>query len=191
MNAYITFSDNEEYIEIEANENLHDYIIAKKDGDKLIVKLKNNINIKGRETLNVYITTPQIDRFEASADAQIHLQNALITTDAEIIVSADAYFTGEVDVDYLKVIASADSKADLYGYVDSLNAKLSADAQLEDYDLIVNDLKIDMSADCKANLTVLETINIDASADSVLRYKGDAVITHQNLNADSKIIKVN
>lgn len=191
MNAYITFSDTEEYIEIEANENLHNYIIAKKDGDKLIIKLKNNINIRGHKTLNVYITTKQIDKFKALADTKIYLQNALITNSAEITVSADSYFTGEVDVNYLKIIASTDAKVDLYGNANTLNAKLSADAKLEDYDLIINNLKIDMAADCDANLTVLETIDIDAAADCVLRYKGDAVITHQYLRADSKIIKVN
>ncbi|MEP1488377.1 MAG: DUF2807 domain-containing protein [Algibacter sp.] len=191
MNAYITFSDTEEHIEIEANENLHKYITAKKEGDKLIVKLKNNLNIRGAETLNVYITTNQIDAFKALADAKIYLQNTLITNSAEITVSADSYFTGEVDVNYLKVAAFADAKVDVYGYVNTLSTKLSADAKLEGYDLIVNNLKIDMAADCDANLTVLETIDIDAAADCVLRYKGDAIIIHQNLRVDSKIIKVN
>ena len=191
INAYITFSETSELIEIEANSNLHQYIITRKDGDKLVVKLKNNINIRGNETLNVHITTNQINMFKALADAKIYLQNSLINNNAEIIISADGYFTGEVDINYLKVTASADAKVDLYGFVNTLSAKLSADSKLEDYDLVVNNLKIDMAADCKAELTVTETINIDAAADCILRYRGNAVITHQNLRADSKIKKVN
>src|SRR6056300_450284 len=48
FNAYITFSDTEESIEIEANENLHQYIVVKKEGNNLVVRLKNNINIRGQ-----------------------------------------------------------------------------------------------------------------------------------------------
>lgn len=190
FNAYITFSDTEESIQVEANTNLHKYITATKKGNKLIVKLKNNINIKGQETLNVYIITKSITDFTVAADSNIYLQNALTANSAKIKIAADSFFSGEVNVNNLELIATADAKADLYGYSDYLYAKLTADAKLTNYDLIVEDLKIKMTADCNANLSVTNTIDIDASADCTLRYKGDAAIIYEHLTADSRIIKV-
>ena len=105
-------------------------------------------------------------------------------------MSADSYFTGEIDVEDLKIKAAADVRADLYGYVGYLDANLSADVRLSNYDLIVDDLKLKMVADCDANLTVNHSISIDATADCVLNYKGRAEVVYQNLKADSKIRKV-
>lgn len=190
FNAYITFSDTEESIEIEANDNLHDYIITRKEDNKLVVRIKNNVNIKGQETLNVYITTKSITDFSVAADSKIVLENALIENNAKIKVSADSFFSGEVHVDYLELKLSADAKADLYGNVGILNANLSADANLSDYDLQVEDLKMKMAADCDANITVTNTIDIEATADCTLRYKGDATIIYQKLTADSRIKKM-
>ncbi len=190
FNAYVTFSDTEESIEVEANANLHKYIIATKKGNKLIVKVKNNINIRGQETLNVYIKTKSICNFSIAADSNIYLQNTLVTETAKIRIAADSYFSGKVEVSDLELTAAADARADLYGHANYLYADLSADAKLSDYELEVQDLKIRMSADCNARLTVTNTIDINAIADCTLRYKGDAAIVYKNLKADSKIIKV-
>ncbi|TGV01534.1 head GIN domain-containing protein [Flavivirga rizhaonensis] len=189
--AYITFSDTEESIKIEANENLHDHIITSKRDDELIVRLRNNLNIRGRETLNVYITTKYINNFTATADSQIYLENTLIEDNAKIKITADSFFSGHVDANYLELKSTADSNVDLSGSVNILNAYLSADARLSGYDLEVEDLKIKMTADCNANLTVNKTIDVEAVADCTLRYKGNATIIHESLKADSRVIKIN
>lgn len=190
FNAYITFSDTEESIEIEANDNLHPYIITTKHNNSLVIKLKNNINIKGPATLNVYIKTKSIINFKASADTKIYLQNKLTTNNVEVNLSADCFFGGELDINNLKYYGSADSRADLYGKVNFLEANLSADSKISGYGLEINDLKIKMSADCDAYLTVKETIDIDAFADCALFYKGNATIVNQNLRANSRVVKM-
>ncbi|MFI1773716.1 GIN domain-containing protein [Thalassobellus citreus] len=190
FNAYVTFSETEESIEIEANENLQSLVVATIKNNKLTVKLKNNIHIKGSATLNVYITTNSITDFKVAADSKIYLENALVEDDVKIQVTADSFFSGEVDIYNLELKLAADAKADLYGSVSQLKTNLSADAKLSDYDLVVEDLIIDMAADCDANITVTNTIDIDATADCVLRYKGNADIIHQHLTADSRIKKM-
>jgi hypothetical protein len=191
FNAYIEFSETEESIEIEANENLQQLIIGRIENNKLTVKVKNNVNVRGDATLNVYIKTKSINNFKVSADAKIILENTLNTSDASIYITADSYFAGNLEVENLELYATADARAELNGHVNDLNANLSADAQLADYNLVVEDLKIKMTADCDAFLTISNTIYIDANADCMLSYKGNPTITHQHLTADSKIKKVN
>lgn len=190
FNAYITFSDSEESIEIEANDNLHDFIIARKEDNKLVVRIKNNVKIKGKETLKVYITTKSITDFYVAADSKIVLENTLIEDSAKIKVTADSFFSGEILAEYIELKVSADAKADLYGNVGILNANLSADASLSDFGLHVEDLKMKMAADSDANITVTNTIDIEATADCTLRYKGDATIIYQKLTADSRVKKM-
>lgn len=187
FNAYVSFSETEESIEIEANENIHQYINAYILDNTLTVKVKNNVNIKGSATLNVYINTKSINHFKAAADSKIFLQDILNTDNVSIQVSADSSFEGGINTENLKVDMSADAVADLYGKVTNMEAKLSADAELLDYGLKVENLKIQMAADCAAYLTVNNTIDIKAAADCTLYYRGDAVVTHQKLTGDSEI----
>ncbi|GGZ70196.1 GIN domain-containing protein [Algibacter mikhailovii] len=191
FNAFITFSDSEESILVEGNTNLQHLIIAEIRDHILTVKLKNNVKVKGSPTLNVYIQSNSIENFKVTADSKITLENTLVSKSAYISMSADSYFTGELDIDDLKIKASADVRADLYGQVDFLDANLTADVKLSDYDLVINDLKLKMVADCDANLTVNKSIYLDANADCILTYKGDAQVVYQKLKADSKIRKVN
>ena len=190
FNAFITFSDTEEFIQVESNSNLQHVIIAEINNDMLTVKLKNNVNVKGNPTLNVYINAKFIENFKASADSNITLENILVANKAYISLSADSSFSGELNVENLDLKATADVSADLFGYVSYLSANLSADVRLSNYDLLVEDLKLIMVADCDANLTVNNTIHVNGKADCVLNYKGNATIIYQDLKADSKIRKV-
>ncbi|WP_298506483.1 head GIN domain-containing protein [uncultured Maribacter sp.] len=189
FNAYVHFTDAEESVEIEANSNIFKAIKIEQDGSKLIVKLKNFVTIHGKETLNVYISAKEIKKFKVSTDAKIELENTLVTDKASIEAFADGSFKGEVMVNDLTLKLTADSKADLFGTAKHVKAKLSADCELRDYDLEIEDLELNLLADSRAYLTVSNTIDIEAKAGSKFYYKGDAVITRERVNSGSKIIK--
>lgn len=191
FNVYITFSDTEEKIEIEANRNLHDRIVVRKDGDKLIVKMEDNLNINGKRTLNIYIVTKQITDFEIKGNSRVVLENVLDAQSAKIALYGDSFFTGELFLNDLKIAAKGDSRIDAYGDVGLLYADLSGDSTLKDYDLEVDDLILDLRGDSDAYLSVSNTIDIDARGDSTLYYKGNAIVTREHLRGDSKIIRKN
>lgn len=188
--AYVTFSETEENIEIEANDNLQQHIIAKKIDNKLVVKLKNNINVKGNKTLNVYITTKSITDFSVVSDSKIYLETPLTTDYATINIAADSHFVGAVNTNRLTITAQSDAAAYLYGTTNELFAKLYADSNLSDFDLEVEDLKLEMTADCEANLSVNNTIDVKAFADCTLHYKGNPTIINEELVADSEIKRI-
>lgn len=227
FNAYVTFSETEERVEIEANDNLFKRMDVYMEGNKLVVKLENNIRVKGRETLNLYITTNNISWFKASSDAAIFLENPLNTNSVYIDLSSDAHFIGDIVADDFELRAESDSDAELYleatnayldlssnayldgettienavvrlssdatvdvlGNVDHMDAVLSSDAELKGFGLHVNDLEVELSSDSEAYLTVFETIDVVASSDGRLYYKGDAEIVRQILSSGGKVIK--
>lgn len=225
--AYVTFSETEERVSIKANDNLLDKIRIYQEGERLVVKLKNNINIKGQETLQLYITMAEITDFDASSDASIYLDDPLDAGKVQIDLSSDAYFEGNITASDFELRASSDSTADLYvdapetymnlssgakvtGEVDTQNAtfkltsdsnidvignsnnlkaSLSSDSKLSDYGLHVEDLEISLSSDSDAYLTVSNTIDVTASSDARLFYKGNAEIVRQVLSSDGRVIK--
>ena len=160
FNAFVTFSETEERIEVEANRNVQDKINVSKEGDLLIVRLDRNTNLRGNVTLNVYITTGNMDRFEASGASNITLENEWIAPEAYIKLSGASGFSGELRTERLQLRTSGASKADIFGSADRLDADLSGSSDLRDYDLAVKQLGIELSGASDAFLTVTDTIDI-------------------------------
>lgn len=225
--AYVTFSETEERVRIQANDNLFERINVKQQGGKLTVKLDNNLSLRGKEVLNLFITARSISNFRASSDASIFLDSPLEAKNVSIRLSSDAYFQGDITSDDFRLEASSDSEALLYataiegdmdlssgaklegeldldfcslnlssdstmdfmGAIKELDARLSSDSKLRDYGLEVEDLKISLTSDSDAYLTVSNTIDVTANSDARLFYKGDAEIIRQVLSSDGQVIK--
>ena len=189
FNAFVRFSDTEEKIVIEANDNLHDRIIVKKDGDDVVIKLKNFTNVKGNATLNAYITTKNISKIDIAGASTLTLDDEWISEEARIEISGASDFFGELSTDNLRLDISGASNADLFGFAENVRAELSGSSYLRDYDLQVEQLEIDLSGASSASLSVNESIDIEASGASTLRYKGEATVENKDLSGASEIIK--
>jgi len=190
FNTYVTFSDTEENIRIEANENLHDRIIVKREGNSLVIRLKKFTSVRGNATLNAYIITKDISNFDISGASKITLENLWDTADGRIELSGASNFTGEVVVDRLNLDMGGASSLDIYGKVASLDAELSGSSDIRDFDLAVENAKLEMSGASEANLSISESIDIRASGASSLKFKGDAKITYKRLSGASEIVKI-
>ncbi|WP_350285929.1 head GIN domain-containing protein [uncultured Croceitalea sp.] len=191
FNAFVTFSDSEERIEIEASENLQDRIVVTREGNSLVIKLENNLNIKGRAVLNAYITTREIANFKISGDASVELDNALQTNTISIEATGDSQFMGELEANNLFIDLKGDSMTDVFGFANDVKASLSGNSLVQNYDLSVENLITRLSGDSEVFLSVSNTIDIDASGDSELNYEGNATIVRQRLSGDSRINKHN
>lgn len=189
FNAFVRFSETEERIEIEANENIQDKIRVRKEGDNLVVELRNNTNLRGNVTLNVYITTRSLTYFRASGASNISLQDPLVAGNTTIRLSGASNFFGEINTGNLELRSTGASEADIFGSADDFDADLNGSSTLRDYDLVVGNLNIELSGASDAYLSVTETIDIDASGASTLNYKGDAQIGIRNLSGASEIRK--
>lgn len=189
FNVYVRFSDTEEHIEIEANENLLDKVNVTKTNNTLKVKIDDHLWVRGNTTLNAFITTKNISKFRISGDSSVELESLLTSDNVSLTLLGDSRFLGEIDALELNIDAKGDSDIDLIGRADKIDADLSGDSTFKDYGLISEDLRIELSGDSDAYLTVTNTIDIEARGDSKLNYKGNADIIYQRLTGDSKIRK--
>lgn len=189
FDTYVRFSDTEEKIEIEANGNLHDKIIVEMVNGTLSIRLRDHINIKGNPTLNAYIVTKSINNFSLSGASKVTLESELVATEVFIELFGASEFTGELDLDQLDLEAAGASYIDIFGEVDNFDVSLSGASTLKDYDLTVGALDIGLSGASDAYLSVAQTMDIDASGASKLRYKGNPEINKLKLSGASEIIR--
>ena len=189
--AYVTFSNDEESIEIEANDNLHQYIEVKRENNTLSIGIRNDIQVTGSPTLKAYITTKHISNFYGSGASRFQLSDPVQSSDATIFLSGASSFAGTLDVTELRADLSGASTANLSGTAGKLVAEASGASSIRDYDFSTNILKADLSGASSAFLSVNQQIDVKATGASSLHYKGAASIIRQELSGSSSVSKVN
>ena len=188
--VYVTFSDTDELIEIEANDNLHQYIEVRKDNGTLKIGLEDNVRIRGNSTLNAYITTRSISGFEASGASKIIVENPVNEDDVHIYLSGASSFLGEINCNRFYADLSGASNINVSGNANDLDLEASGASVFRDYGLNVEKLNGELSGASNAFLTVEDEIDIEASGASNLHYKGDATIIRKDVSGASTVKKM-
>ncbi len=187
--VFITSSATTESVKVEANENLQEFITIEKAGNTLKIKMKGNINIDGKETTKVYISTQEIINYKVAGDAVIQLENELVTERINVELAGDSKMIGMIDVQEITAIIAGDAELSLSGQVDNFGLKIAGDGQVRDYDLVCDKLDVELVGDSEVFLTVMGTINVTAAEDSVLHFKGTGEITNQFTSGGAQVIK--
>ena len=189
--VYLTFSDTEEQVMVEANENLHQYIIVEEKNGKLSIRMKDRLNIMWRKvTLKVYITTSRVNEFQASGAANIHLQTALTDQYADIDLSGASTLTGTFFVNELNSRIIGASVLELDGSATYFDVDATGASEMDDFGFQVEDLNASLDGASKVSLTVSKNLDVKASGASTVYYKGDGVVVNQDLSGASRIVRL-
>jgi hypothetical protein len=189
--VYVEFSDTEESIVVEANENLFEYIEVNKTSDNLKIGFRENISIKGSATLKAYVTTKDVSGYLATGASKFIVEDEILTEDAIVFLSGASQFIGEMYVENLYAEMSGASSMKLIGESASTDVTASGASSIGDFEFSTEYLRVIFSGASLASLTVTDKMDVSASGASIIRYKGDAVINSQNLSGGSQIIKEN
>ncbi len=189
FSAFVTFSDTKEKIIVEANEDIQNLVVVEIKDNNLEIKLKKQTNIRGNATMNVYITTKNINYYLATGASKITLESELIAESAKIDLSGASIFSGQLNTDNLELEAEGASQIDIFGKTGEFKAELSGGSGLLNYDFLVKNLTIALSGASNAQLAVSESIKIDAAGASSLTYEGAALVTEKHLTGASQLIK--
>ncbi len=191
FNVYVTFSDSEESVIVEANDNLHQYIQISKSGENLVVKLANNINIRdGETTLKVFITMKQLTKISGSGLVNFQFENEMTGQNLMIDLSGASKLKGTLKLEKLNVSLSGSSLLELSGESDLFELDASGASIVRDYSFVINKFQADLDGASELHLTINESMNITASGASIIYYKGNGQINTQILSGASQIIKM-
>lgn len=187
--VFLTFSDTEESIVVEANENLQDLILLEKIGTTLDIGFANSIRIKGKQTTKVYITTKEIIDFQTNGQGIFYLENQLTADKVKLDLGSGGEFTGALDINELSAAITVSTKLNLEGHAKRVVLKMGGNSQLKDYEFSCNQLDVEMTGKSEAFLTVLESVNVKASGKCILHYKGEGTVDTEQLTGDARVEK--
>jgi hypothetical protein len=158
-------------IEVEADENLHEYILTELSNGTLNVY--TDVNIRTAEMKRVYVTMKDIKSVGTSSAGDV-IGVTPVRTD-ELRLSASSAGDIKLEVYASEIDASISSSGDitLSGEAGFLEADLSSAGDLNAFTLKVKEADISASSAGSADVYVSEKLNARASSAGDINYKGE------------------
>src|SRR4051812_18934763 len=173
-------------VKLEGDENILSYIQVVQEGDRVIIKTKEGVNLIPSGDLRVYVTSPEYKSIEVSGSSDIVGQNK-ITSANELSLEASGAGDIKMEVDAPKISAgiSGSGSIRLKGQARDLDMNLSGAGHAYCYDLLTENTKVDISGAGSAQLYASVKLTADISGAGHISYKGNASVSQEISGAGS------
>jgi hypothetical protein len=170
IDVYLRQGDNESVV-VEADENLHEYILTEVHGG--VLNVYSEYNIRDAERKRVYVTMKDIKSVRTTSAGDVIGEGPVKSEKLELSASSAGDIKLEVHAKIIDLDISSSGDMTITGETDLLRADLSSAGDLNAYDLQSREADISVSSAGDADITVSERITARASSAGDINYKGD------------------
>lgn len=162
---------NEMSITVEADENLHEYIITEvRNG---ILNVYTDANIREADRKRVYVAMKEINSVSTTSAGDVIGETPVRSDRLELSASSAGDIKLEVTSKELKINISSSGDMTLTGEADILEADLSSAGDLNAYDLKAREADISVSSAGDADINVTEKLTARSSSAGDINYMGN------------------
>jgi hypothetical protein len=170
IDVYLTQGNNEK-ISVEADENLHEYILTEVRGG--VLNVYTDANIRDAERKSVHVTMKEINSIRTSSAGDVYGETPVKTDRLELSASSAGNIKLEVFAEEINADISSSGDITITGEAEKLDADLSSAGDLNAYELKVREADVSVSSAGDADINVSEKITARASSAGDINYKGN------------------
>ncbi|MEO5910477.1 MAG: head GIN domain-containing protein [Pelobium sp.] len=163
--------DSSYSMRITADDNIQKEILTRVKGDVLEIKMKGNFCNTGE--IIIELGSKKWNGIDASGSTQIISENQINTDDFMLDLSGSSKVDLDIVTGNLKTSSSGASKINLKGQARQHDVDLSGSAEINAYDFVVSDYRIESSGASNCNINVLNSLKVNSSGASKILYKGN------------------
>ncbi len=183
----VNITQGDFFVELVADENLHEYITVEKEGQMLKIGSERNIYRAKSKVVNVSL--PDLNNIKISSAGDVKGGSDFSCGDLEIRISSAGDLDLAVDADEIQLAISSSGDCHLSGTANSLNAKLSSAGDLHAFDLLADYVRVSVSSAGDAKVWANKEIEMSASSAGNIYYKGAAEVTRSSSSSAGSIVK--
>ena len=171
IDVYLTQGNNIS-VEVEADENLHEYILTEVKNGVLNVYV-DNISIRDAERKRVNVTMKEINSVRTTSAGDVVGETPIKADNLELSASSAGNISLDVTAKEIEIDISSSGDITLSGEADILDASLSSAGDLNAYKLKVREADISASSAGDADVNVAEKLTARASSAGDINYMGE------------------
>jgi len=184
IDLYITQGSSEN-LQIEADENLHQYINT--EIEQGILKIYLSKIIWKSRVIKVHLTIKNITGLSASGGSDVETNGVLKLEELSVICSGGSDAKLNVNVNKLKFKASGGSDGYLSGSAKSFLGKASGGSDILAFDLNAIDCYVEVNGGSDAEVNASGILNASGSGGSDISYKGTPSKIDSNMSGGSDL----
>jgi hypothetical protein len=191
IDLYISQGDNKP-VKIETDQNLQQYIEVSQEGDKIVIKFRDGVNLHPSKKIKAYVTSPVYNTIDVSGASTINGE-AKITNPEKMTLQVSG--AGDINLDVnapaISVDVSGAGDVKLKGETKTFDLDLTGAGKAHCYELLSENTKVDISGAGDAD--VYASVKLDAQVSGVgnINYKGGATDVAQQVSGAGSVKKVN
>ena len=170
MDVYLTQGD-ESGILIEADENLHDIIVTRVEGNTL--KIYSEDNITASKAQSVYVSFINIDEVTSTSGSDVYSNGLIQAKNLRLKTSSGSDMELEIEADVVDCESSSGSFLRISGIVNQVYAQASSGSNISAGNLEANYGKGNASSGARIVLNTTEELYAKASSGGNIKYRGN------------------
>ena len=149
-------------VEVDADDNLMQYIVVRKEGDKLVVKMKDHISVRNISGMKVRIEMPALSAVELSGSGSLKTIGQVTDPNKiEISVSGSGNATMDVNTPLVDGSIAGSGKAMITGQTKTVDISIAGSGDFDAPDLKSEKAKVSITG--SGNVRIFASVSIDAS----------------------------
>ena len=160
-----------ESIKVEADDNLHEYIITEIKDNTLRIYI--DANLREVKEMNVYVTMKDIEKISATSAGDVIGKTVIKSDELYLSTSSAGDIKLDIQVQRLKCKISSAGDMTLTGSTDELDANLSSAGDLNAFELTARVAEVSASSSGNAKVNVKEKLWARASSAGDIYFKGN------------------
>ncbi|MCX7548311.1 DUF2807 domain-containing protein [Xanthomarina sp. F1114] len=188
---YILVAGNEGTITLEGEENLLDYIITEVNGNDLIVKQKDRVNLRPSMNRTIKITIPfkDISTVSLSGSGDLWNTHTISATNFEAHLNGSGDLSLTLAANTVKSSLSGSGDLTLKGQTDSLKVNVSGSGDFEGSKLASNHTDVSLSGSGDAEVVSNISLKARVSGSGDIEYKGNPTQEDTRVSGSGSISK--
>jgi len=188
FNVIISQGEKESLI-IEADDNLIDLIETQNDGNALVIKQREEVNMKPTK-FNIYITIKDLEKIETSSVGNIETKTILILKNFDLSSSSVGNIKLEINCDKFSADISSVGDLNLKGKANETSIKNSSVGNINAIDFISDNLIFYNSGVGDVKVYAEKEITLISEGVGNVAYTGNAVVKSIENKGVGKVKKI-
>lgn len=176
-------------ITIEGEENIIPYIITEVKGDKLKIKVKQNVNVRFNRKLTVTVPFEDIEAIALGGSGNVYSKKTVSSNKVSLSIGGSGNIKTKVKAETVATSIGGSGNIKVSGSTDSMKCSIAGSGNIKAYELTTKSLKVNVAGSGDVEATVKEKIKANVVGSGSVYYKGNPKYIDTNSVGSGDVVK--
>ncbi len=167
-------------VQLQSHQNILDEVVTEVNDGNLVIRFKeHNTNLRSRDEIIIYITSPQVSRLEIHGSGTIETTDVIDPFSLRLLISGSGKITvNELTTGSLAAKIEGSGKIALRGgAVASEFLEITGSGEMDMVNVNAASAEVSIAGSGKVQLHAAQLLDINIAGSGTVRYKGSPVVT--------------